>query len=284
MPHTPFSWRCPACSDPLQQNNKQWSCTNNHRFDCAKEGYVNLLLAQHKNSKAPGDSKEMVNARRAFLSEGHYSPLADCLSNTLQKHLLSGEIDSSVNSLSVFDAGCGEGYYLNAITQYLGKKCSSIIGAGVDIAKPAVAKAAKQNKNLHFAVASTFSLPLQDMTQDAVVQVFAPSSDKEVHRVLKTGGLWMQVNPAGDHLMDLKKQVYDKPQTHSVNNEIPENFELVEQTEIAFGMNLQNKDARTNLLMMTPYYWTISADKKEVLLEALTSVKAHFDIKVFRAN
>ena len=225
-----------------------------------------------------------MNARRAFLSEGHYSPLADWLSATLEKHLLSDEINSSANNLSIFDAGCGEGYYLNAITQYLGKTCSSIIGAGVDIAKPAVAKAAKQNKSLHFAVASTFSLPLQDMTQDAVVQVFAPSSDKEVHRVLKTGGLWMRVNPAGDHLMELKKQVYDKPQSHSVSDEIPDNFSLVEQAEVTFNMNLQNKESRTNLLMMTPYYWTISADKKEVLLENLRSVKAHFDIKVLRAK
>lgn len=45
----------------------------------AKEGYVNLLPVQHKRSRDPGDSAEMMQARRAFLDAGHYQPLREQL-------------------------------------------------------------------------------------------------------------------------------------------------------------------------------------------------------------
>ena len=61
---------CPVCQNPLIQNGKNLSCEKNHSFDQAKQGYVNLLPVQFKHSKAPGDNKEMVVARRAFLDKG----------------------------------------------------------------------------------------------------------------------------------------------------------------------------------------------------------------------
>lgn len=36
---------------------------------------MNLLPVQHKRSKQPGDSAEMMQARRAFLDGGYYQPL-----------------------------------------------------------------------------------------------------------------------------------------------------------------------------------------------------------------
>jgi len=46
-----------------------------HSFDIASQGYANLLPVQHKRSRDPGDSKEMVAARRRFLTAGFYSRL-----------------------------------------------------------------------------------------------------------------------------------------------------------------------------------------------------------------
>ena len=59
---------CPLCQQPLLLTAKQYQCTNRHSFDIAREGYVNLLPVQHKNSKDPGDNKEMMQARRAFFT------------------------------------------------------------------------------------------------------------------------------------------------------------------------------------------------------------------------
>ena len=78
------NYRCPICLTSLLLLNKTYRCENNHCFDQAKEGYVNLLPVQHKHSKAPGDNADMVNARRAFLDKGFYQPLIDKLLSLLK--------------------------------------------------------------------------------------------------------------------------------------------------------------------------------------------------------
>ena len=72
MKPEPFApWRCPLCGEPLT-GDTALKCGRNHSFDRAKEGYWHLLPVQSMRTKAPGDSKEMVAARRAFLNAGYY--------------------------------------------------------------------------------------------------------------------------------------------------------------------------------------------------------------------
>jgi hypothetical protein len=53
-----------------------WRCAGGHCFDIASQGYTHLLPVQNKRSRDPGDSKEMVAARRRFLDAGCYQPIA----------------------------------------------------------------------------------------------------------------------------------------------------------------------------------------------------------------
>ena len=99
----PKNYRCPLCQQVLSFSDKNFRCSNNHNFDQAKEGYVNLLPVQHKHSKDPGDNKAMVNARRAFLDKGFYQPLIEQLLALYQQYADSNS--------AILDAGCGEGYY-----------------------------------------------------------------------------------------------------------------------------------------------------------------------------
>ena len=62
-------WQCPLCGGPLT-GERDLKCPSGHCFDRAKEGYWHLLPVQSMRTKAPGDSKEMVAARRAFLNGG----------------------------------------------------------------------------------------------------------------------------------------------------------------------------------------------------------------------
>ena len=50
---------CPICKNKLilMSEEKTYQCENNHNFDRAKQGYVNLLINNQKKSKLPGDSK-----------------------------------------------------------------------------------------------------------------------------------------------------------------------------------------------------------------------------------
>lgn len=273
-----FSWKCPSCSDVLLLNKRIWACENGHSYDVAKEGYVNLLLAQHKNSKQPGDNKQMVNGRRAFLEQGFYQPLADVISEIFNQHLGTLTDQSEV---SFFDAGCGEGYYMAQVSQFCHQADIPIEFSGLDISKFAVQKAAKKYPKHHFAVASTFQLPLENDSQDAILQIFAPSSESEIHRVLKSNGIWITVNPAANHLFEFKQALYDKPTEHKAEQMTPAGFALAQQLNVSFVIKLSEPQQRENLLMMTPYYWSATAEKKHKLVDNLQQFTTDFDICVY---
>ena len=272
-------WKCPSCEAQLVIQGSSWRCENGHSFDIAKEGYTNLLLANQKRSKEPGDNKQMINARREFLEKDFYLPLAHWLADAILRH-------NSKSSLNIFDAGCGEGYYLNIIKEKLSATGSvskeNIHGSGSDISKVAIQKAAKKYKDCDFSVASTFQLPLMDSTQDAVVQIFAPSSESEVRRVLSEGGIWLQANPAPTHLHQLKSMVYDSAQTHETRQDDFDGFVTLEDEEIQFDIELASEQDTLNLLMMTPFYWSASKENLEKIKQELKQVTAHFHITVLQ--
>lgn len=267
-------WFCPACQHVLEKKDGNWCCENGHSFDIGKEGYVNLLLAQHKKSKEPGDNKQMINARRSFLEKGYYNPLAHRLGELIVQHISKAEPE-------VFDAGCGEGYYLKEIRAKLTQAGRQPVTSGCDISKIAVQKAAKKYTHSEFCVASTFNIPLGDASQDAVVQVFAPSSEQEVHRILNDNGIWLQVDPAAEHLHQLKAAIYQETQTHKEKSSELPGFELLEQQELGFDFDLREPEDTVNLLMMTPYYWSASEESKEAMKKNVNTVGARFQIRVF---
>ena len=78
--------RCPVCGAALAAARPAWRCPAGHSFDVARQGYVNLLPVQQKHSRQPGDSPAQVRARRAFLAEGHYAPLAARVAEDLVNH------------------------------------------------------------------------------------------------------------------------------------------------------------------------------------------------------
>jgi 23S rRNA (guanine745-N1)-methyltransferase len=99
-----MSYSCPLCHAPLERRDNSFICPQRHQFDLAKEGYVNLLPVQFKRSRDPGDSAEMMQARRAFLDAGHYQPLRDAICAYLH----------TFAPTDLLDIGCGEGYYTHA--------------------------------------------------------------------------------------------------------------------------------------------------------------------------
>ena len=116
---------CPVCSHLLKRSEKQLSCENNHQYDVAKQGYVNLLQPQYKKSKQPGDSQEMVEARYHFLDEGYYEPISNRLNEALSLYLTSHKKDT--HEAYITDAGSGEGYYTHRLQEHLAN-ASNIIG------------------------------------------------------------------------------------------------------------------------------------------------------------
>ena len=101
-------WSCPHCQVPLQpgSNGASLVCANRHEFDRAREGYVNLLPANRKRSREPGDSAEMIAARRRVHESGAYVELATAI---------TGQMASQATMKAMQDQGCGEGLYQDAM-------------------------------------------------------------------------------------------------------------------------------------------------------------------------
>lgn len=261
-------WQCPHCNHPLMLENQSWRCSNGHSFDRAKEGYVNLLPVQQKHSREPGDSAEMLGARRQFLEAGYYGPLAQAICAQL---LQNAQGENPV----LLDLGCGEGYYARRLAES-GWSPSNIYG--VDIAKAGVRLAAKKLPQANFAVASSFHLPVADASVDALLRVFAPGPAEELVRVLKPGASLLDVAPGPDHLWSLKTRLYDTPQQHAAPAPVP-GLELTSELRCVFPLNIATNEAVRNFLAMTPFAWKGRSEARE-LLEQQDSLHLEADFVV----
>ncbi len=90
---------CPLCQGSLVPDKKNVVCDQGHRFERARQGYLNLLPVQHKKSRHPGDDKNMVLGRRAFLDAGDYQPIAEAV--TQSRSVIAVSPQSSKTSRSV---------------------------------------------------------------------------------------------------------------------------------------------------------------------------------------
>lgn len=218
----------------------------------------------------------MAAARSAFLNGGFYSPLKDALGEKLLELFPNG-------NEHILDCGCGEGYYTAGIYEFLCLKGAKPVMAGVDISRPSVKRAAKRCREIEFAVASVFDLPVACSGTDVVLNVFSPLCQKEYLRVLKTGGYYIYVVPAARHLWQLKEILYDNPYENKEEDIAYEGFEHRQTLSIRYTMELEHREEIAALFQMTPYYWKTSAKGAEKLagVERL-STEAAFDIHIYK--
>ena len=263
------NYLCPLCHEALNLTDKTYRCENNHSFDLAKQGYVNLLPVQFKHSKAPGDNKAMVIARRAFLDKGFYQPLVDKMLELYQKY---GE-----QNAPLLDAGCGEGFYTH---QH--KELDNQV-YGVDIAKETIKIAAKRYKNCHFSVGTLSKLSFADSYFAWVVSVYAPILETEFTRILKNEGYLLTVTPAQQHLFELKSLIYQEAKEHDLNKSPIKHLTLIEEQKLTYPMHFNNSDDVLNLLAMTPFAFKTTAQLIEQL-KSLTSFtcQADFVLRLYK--
>ncbi|QIK70751.1 methyltransferase domain-containing protein [Erysipelothrix sp. HDW6C] len=247
-------FKCPVCNKQLEEQETCYVCASNHRFDKAKKGQINLLMSQSKKDKQHGDEKEMVRARTQFFHEGYYIPFRQTLYDIVINH----------RPKFVLDAGCGEGWYAQAIAM------SGVSVYGVDISKQAIETAAKRDHTLKLAVASTYQLPIMSESMDVVYAVFAPFSPEEVHRVLRAGGIFIDVFPLEDHLMGIKEVLYEQPYKNEVILKEYPGLTYRETIRSEQAVVLRTPEDIANLFAMTPYYHRTPAMGKAKLAQLQT--------------
>lgn len=252
---------CPVCRRRLKLSGNSYICQNRHSFDIAAKGYVNLLLTKGRNPAKAGDDPMMIKARSSFLDSGLYAPLAEATGEALRCAL------SGTKEPTVIDCGCGEGYYT---VQYAEQLANATV-YGIDISKSGIAHAASRARaaglqNLKLAVASGFSLPFRDGFADAIISVFAPVSNDEYARVLKSKGRLIVVSPTERHLYGLKAVLYDEPYENKPNRYGLLSFTLADERRIEYTVTLENDRQVLDLFAMTPYYYKSSVEARERLV------------------
>ena len=235
---------CPICSGALRRGEREYRCDSRHSFDIARQGYVNLLTVQQKRSLHPGDTREQVLSRRAFLAAGFYEPIARTLCETAGELNVTGPI---------LDVGCGEGYYSAKLAEALNAELT-----GLDISKEAFRCAASKYKNALWLCGTAAHLPVADHSAGVITSLFALTMPEEFRRVLRPGGYYFQVLEAEDHLMGLKSIIYPEL-LHKEKNTVPQlpGFELVRSVPIRFDFTVEGEQVQ-NLLSMTPHVYRIS--------------------------
>ena len=253
---------CPLDQYPLHPDGKTWRCSKNHCFDIAKQGYINLLPVQNKKSLDPGDSQIMIQARRQFLDSGAYARLAQALADKV------AELSAQGNELSILDAGCGEGYYLNAVCGNLlaANPALALTATGLDISKWAVRATRSRNPGINGLVASNRQIPLPDNSQDILLCTFGFPVFSEFQRVVKAGGHIIMVDPGPEHLIELRQQIYEeirRSPAASLAAGINSEWQLSSETSLRFSTPILSAELFEQLLIMTPHLYRASKAGRE---------------------
>lgn len=258
---------CPLCATPLTLEQRTYRCTQGHCFDMAKQGYVNLLPVQNKRSKDPGDSKAMVQARADFLAQGFYQPLAEIIAKAALR----------ADPRTLLDAGCGEGYYLRHLLHTAPERLQAV---ALDISKWAVLAAARQDKRATWLVASNNKIPVASGSIDALLCVFGFPVEDEFKRVLSESGRLLMVDPAPNHLLELKQVIYPEIKHKEATLPVAEDaWQLTNAERVIFSVNLPSNAIIRDLLTMTPHLYRASSEGR-ARAEALTELTVTVDVWV----
>lgn len=256
--------QCPVCKSPLLKSAVEYQCSNKHAFDIARQGYVNLMLSHKKHSKEPGDSAEMIHSRRRFLEQGFYDRVSEGINRVVAEILNSYD---GMPHITILDAGCGEGYYLRQLREYLAR--DTMLPPpdlyGIDISKYAASKAAQREKRVTWGVANIADLPFIPASLNIILNIFALSDFTEFSRTLTDGGKIITVTPGPRHLNGLREIIYPVAREHAesgINERAGGLFTLSSSTRINYNITLDGREIIKDLLSMTPYYWNIDLTTK----------------------
>ncbi|MFA5561619.1 MAG: methyltransferase domain-containing protein [Eubacteriales bacterium] len=251
---------CPVCQLPLVREALQYRCAANHTFDIAKQGYVNLLPPTLGGSDR-GDNKAMAAARRDFLNAGYYRNLCSAVSRLAVGVFPRGGV--------LLDAGCGECYYTDAVTQALLAADRAPCAIGLDISKEALKIAARRptvrSGQVELLAAALHRMPIAAGSCHLVLNLFAPQVNEAYHRVLAAGGHLLLVIPDARHLWGMKSVLYETPYENQLSPTILSRFTLLEEESIRTTITLQSQTDIQNLFLMTPYYYRTPPKGKEAL-------------------
>lgn len=302
---------CPVCGESLERSGGSLRCPCGHSYDLSRAGYVNLLPPGKARNAKTGDEKAMIRARAAFLRKGYYGPMDEAAAS-----LLAGTVSGfSGSSLTLIDMGSGEGTHTcriaGLLTRGTGKEVSAL---GFDASKYGAESGCGYARSLGFLPQNAlgcpdvpeedesekhnepgtavlclpgnlFHMPVRDGAADAALSLFAPIAWDEAARILSPGGLFLVVSSGREHLLELRRMIYDEVRYTDFHPEAPRDsgFMLIERKTLSFAAEIESAEDVKNLFMMTPFFHRVPAERLREAEEAgRMRVTAEAELSLFR--
>jgi 23S rRNA (guanine745-N1)-methyltransferase len=292
---------CPHCAAPLSRAERSVACANGHSFDVARQGYVSLLPGDARLGSA--DTAAMVAAREAFLSAGHFEPLAEVIGEEAGRALgqaahagaLGARADArgpgdrpdagALGEGCLVDLGAGTGWYLARVLDRLPGR----LGLALDLSKHALRRAARAHPRIAAVACDAWrGLPVRDSVAALVLSVFAPRDGAEIARVLRPGGALVVVTPTGGHLGELVSALdlltVDERKDERLGAQLDAHLELERRAAREWPLALAPGDV-ANVVAMGPSARHVSPDELESRIAAMperTRVTASVTISTYR--
>jgi 23S rRNA (guanine745-N1)-methyltransferase len=103
---------------------------------------------------------------------------------------------------------------------------------------------------------------------------------KEFARLLKSGGLLVQVDTGVEHLRELREIIYPTQKPDRINEaETPDGFEKISVEKVTYSLSLKGADPIADLLAMTPHFYRASTEGK-IKAAALTQLTVTIDVNL----
>lgn len=256
-----------------------------HSFDVAKQGYV--TLAPGAGLKHKGDDADMVTAREAYLSKGHFAPFVEAVTGAVQNALDSTVSADDVPEPALLEVGAGTGYYLSHTLDSI----EGARGVGLDISPHAARHLAKCHPRVGAVIADVWDrLPLRDESINAISVVFAPRNPAEFQRVLAPGGQVIVLTPQAGHLDELRDPlgilgVEEGKVERMYNQAVGYLEQAADPVNLAYAIQL-DKESIAAQVAMSPSARHISAEELAERMAALPQtmcVTAHARLDRLRA-
>ena len=237
---------CPVCRAPLCRSGDDYACPARHRVNVNRKGCLNVLSTQVDSCY----DAALFEARGRVLAAGCYDVVADAVESLLPP-----------GQQRILDAGCGDGWYLNALLTRHEDWC----GAGVDISRDAILQATNHPCTALWCVGDLRRLPFASASFTAVLDVLTPASYDEFARVLAPQGVLIKVYPGSGYLKELRAARGLAPyEEGQVDAYLQEKATIVARQRVTVTHEVSPQLWR-DFVWMTPLMQDLSAQEKECI-------------------
>ena len=277
-------FKCPICGENMEVNEtKSLVCLNNHSFDLAKKGYVNLLVGSRKDEY----HKEMLEARKQVCDRGFFNPLLEKINSLILENMF----DFQSAPIKILDVGCGEGTHLAKVLVNLknsGKFTSeNITGIGLDISKEGIQIASKNYHHIVWCVADLARIPIKDNQIDIIFNILSPSNYSEFKRVLVNNGLLLKVVPGANYLKELRNVFYSQTDKETYSNEqvikhFSSSFDIISKEQVKYEFAV-TRETLEDIISMSPLSWGVEREKQDkVFASGINKITVDFTLMLAR--